>query len=53
MKAKMKSKSTMSTGAKERTEFKGKPAAVKKAEKIDKKSDRSIAKKTGTKYMGY
>jgi len=33
-------------------EFKGKPAAVKKAEKIDRKSDKAIAKKTGTKWVG-
>ena len=48
----MKSKSTMIPGAKQRMEFKGKPAAVKKAQKIDRKSDKAIAKKTGTKWVG-
>jgi len=44
---KMKSKSTMIPGAKARVEFKGSPAAVKKAQKADNKSDRSIAKRFG------
>lgn len=49
---KMKSKSTLPSGSRGRMEFKGKPAAVKKAEKIDRKSDKAIAKKTGTKWVG-
>jgi hypothetical protein len=48
----MKSKSTLSAPSKARTEFKGKPAAVKRAEKMDDKSDKAIAKRTGTKYTG-
>lgn len=46
---KMKSKSTQVKGAKERMEFKGKPAAVKKAQRADSKSDRAIANKFGVK----
>jgi len=49
---KMKSKSTMVPGAKERLEFKGKPAAVKKAQKADNKSDKKLAKKYGVKWTG-
>lgn len=48
---KMKSKSTLPKGSRDRMEFRGAPAAVKKAEKIDKKSDKAIAKKTGTKWV--
>ena len=47
----MKSKSTMVPGAKERLEFKGKPSAVKKAQKADNKSDAKIAKKFGVKWV--
>lgn len=49
---KMKSKSTMTPGHKARMEFKGKPEAVKKAQGIDRKSDKAIAKKTSTKWVG-
>jgi hypothetical protein len=47
----MKSKSTMVPGAKERLEFKGKPAAVKKAQEADNKSDKKLAKKYGVKWV--
>lgn len=33
-------------------EFKGKPAAVARAKAMDERSDRAIARKTGTKYKG-
>lgn len=46
---KMKSTSTQVPGAKARMEFKGKPAAVKKAQRADSKSDRKIAKAYGVK----
>lgn len=49
----MKSKSTLSAPSKARTEFKGKQAGVKRAEKMDAKSDKAIAKRTGTKYTGH
>lgn len=51
MKHKMKSNSTQIKGAKERMEFKGKPTAVKKAKAMDRKTDRAIAKRTGTKWV--
>lgn len=50
---KMKSKSTQSPASKARVEFKGKPGNVSKAMKMDRASDRAIAKKTGTKVKGY
>ena len=40
------------TAAPARSEFKGKPGAVKKADRLDAKSDRAIASKTGTKLRG-
>lgn len=48
---KMKSTTTQTPATKARMEFKGKPAAVKKAQKADNKSDRSIAKKFGVKWV--
>lgn len=46
---KMKSKSTMTPGAKSRMEFKGRNA--KAAQKADNKSDAKIAKKFGVKWV--
>ena len=48
---KLKSASTQIKGAKERLEFKGKPAAEAKARAMDRKTDRFIAKKTGTRLV--
>lgn len=47
--ARMKSKSTSVPGTRERLEFKGNPQAVKKAQRADNRSDKSIAKKFGVK----
>lgn len=48
--ARMKSTSTLPKSHKD-AEFRGKPAAVKQANKLDRKSDKAIAKKTGTKWV--
>ena len=48
--ARMKSKSTLPKASKA-NEFRGRPDAVKRAERLDRKSDKAIAKKTGTKWV--